>query len=88
VPDPQLERRKSQAAVRGELPSPIDPPSGCRFRTRCPRAQQVCADVEPELRVFSPGHLAACHFPLIEPERDSGDQPATWAGGERVAGTN
>ncbi|MGH3831359.1 MAG: dipeptide ABC transporter ATP-binding protein, partial [Pseudonocardiaceae bacterium] len=57
----------ARPAVRGELPSAINPPSGCRFRTRCPRAQQLCAEVEPPLRPFSPHHLAACHFPLREP---------------------
>ena len=56
-----------QPAVRGELPSAITPPSGCRFRTRCPRAQALCADVEPPLRPFAPRHLAACHFPLRQP---------------------
>ena len=57
----------AQPAIRGELPSAINPPSGCRFRTRCPRAQALCADVEPPLRPFGPHHLAACHFPLQEP---------------------
>ncbi len=67
IPDPSLERGKQIAAVRGELPSSINPPSGCRFRTRCPRAQQKCADEVPALRPFGPAHLAACHFPLQEP---------------------
>jgi oligopeptide/dipeptide ABC transporter ATP-binding protein len=68
VPHPAAERAKSNVAIRGELPSPIDPPSGCRFRTRCPRAQELCAAKEPVLRPFSPTHQAACHFPLREPE--------------------
>ncbi|MEO7195998.1 MAG: ABC transporter ATP-binding protein [Pseudonocardiaceae bacterium] len=57
----------ARPAVRGELPSAINPPSGCRFRTRCPRAQELCAEVEPPLRPFGPHHLAACHFPLRAP---------------------
>jgi peptide/nickel transport system ATP-binding protein len=72
VPDPASTRaRADQVAVRGELPSPINPPSGCRFRTRCPRAQERCAAEEPLLREFGPGHVAACHFPL----RDPADRP-------------
>jgi peptide/nickel transport system ATP-binding protein len=68
VPDPVQERGKHKDAVRGELPSAANPPSGCRFRTRCPFAQQVCADVEPQMQLFSPrGHRAACHFPLQKP---------------------
>jgi oligopeptide/dipeptide ABC transporter ATP-binding protein len=74
VPDPEAERAKHDAGIRGELPSPIDPPSGCRFRTRCPRAQQLCAEVEPELRPFGRGHVAACHFPLQAPSEE-GVQP-------------
>ena len=64
-PDPAAERAKHDAAVmRGELPSPLDPPSGCRFRTRCPRAQERCALETPALTRFGPEHVAACHFPL------------------------
>ncbi|HEY6538047.1 MAG TPA: ABC transporter ATP-binding protein [Candidatus Dormibacteraeota bacterium] len=66
-PDPKRERSKSIDPVKGELPSALNPPSGCRFRTRCPRAQQLCADEEPPLRPFGPQHLAACHFPLQTP---------------------
>ena len=56
-----------EVAVRGELPSAIDPPSGCRFRTRCPAAAEICAETEPLLRDFGDGHMAACHFPLRTP---------------------
>ncbi len=66
-PDPVREKAKLTPAVIGEIPSAIEPPSGCRFRTRCPRAQAVCAEVEPPLRPFGAGHEAACHFPLREP---------------------
>jgi peptide/nickel transport system ATP-binding protein len=64
VPDPPQERAKKPAVIAGELPSALNPPSGCRFRTRCPRAQELCAQEEPPPRAFGDGHLAACHFPL------------------------
>jgi peptide/nickel transport system ATP-binding protein len=64
VPDPEEARARKGAGIRGELPSPVNPPSGCRFRTRCPFVQDLCAEEEPELRTFGPGHIAACHFPL------------------------
>jgi len=65
VADPAAEKAKVSEGVTGELPSAIHPPSGCRFRTRCPRAQSICADVEPPMQPFAgEGHLAACHFPL------------------------
>lgn len=65
VADASAERR--HAGVVGELPSPVDPPSGCRFRTRCPRAEQRCASEEPPYLAFGDGHQAACHFPLRTP---------------------
>ena len=67
VPKPSVERAKKGAAIKGELPSPLHPPSGCRFRTRCPRAQQRCADEVPGMTPFGGQHVAACHFPLQEP---------------------
>ena len=68
-PDPVKERAKGKrAALRGELPSAADPPSGCRFRTRCLRAAEICATDEPVLRAFNlVSHQAACHFPLQPP---------------------
>jgi oligopeptide/dipeptide ABC transporter ATP-binding protein len=64
VPDPAVARERQGAGIQGELPSPVSPPSGCRFRTRCPYAQDKCAEDEPQLRTFGSGHVAACHFPL------------------------
>jgi peptide/nickel transport system ATP-binding protein len=64
VPDPMIERAKPRGLVKGELPSPINPPSGCRFHTRCPRAEGICTENEPLARPFGPKHTAACHFPL------------------------
>ncbi len=65
VPDPRVERTRRTAGVTGELASAMNPPSGCRFRTRCPRASDVCAQQEPPLRVLAPGgHQVACHHPL------------------------
>jgi peptide/nickel transport system ATP-binding protein len=66
VPEPSATRGGARAAIRGELPSATAPPSGCRFRTRCPAAQARCAEQEPPLRDFGPGHQAACHFPRTE----------------------
>ena len=72
---PELARGKERkVGVRGELPSPIFPPSGCRFRTRCPRAQDKCAEEIPLLRPFGKDHLAACHYPM---QRPSGS-PRPW----------
>jgi peptide/nickel transport system ATP-binding protein len=83
VPDPATERAKDGVAIKGELPSPVNPPSGCRFRTRCQFAQERCAAEEPELRSFGPGHVAACHFPLQSPNGAEADTPAmTSIGGE------
>jgi peptide/nickel transport system ATP-binding protein len=68
LPDPTREQQKAHAGVRGELPSAMDPPSGCRFRTRCPLATDRCAAEEPLMVPFDEqGHRAACHHPLQQP---------------------
>jgi oligopeptide/dipeptide ABC transporter ATP-binding protein len=67
VPDPDEARKRRGRQVKGELPSAVNPPSGCRFRTRCPKAQEVCANVEPELQFFGDTQQAACHFPMKTP---------------------
>ena len=64
VPDPANKHAANNETLGGELPSPIDPPSGCRFRTRCPRATEKCAEEEPQItQVGDRDHWVACHFP-------------------------
>ncbi len=68
VPRPEIARQKAgKAVMAGEIPSAVHPPSGCRFRTRCPRAQERCAAEAPEMSLFGGEHQAACHFPLLAP---------------------
>ncbi len=71
VPDPRASREK--LIIEGDVPSPINPPPGCHFHTRCPFAQRICREETPPLREHAPGHLAACHF--------AGDLPAPAAAG-------
>ena len=71
VPDPGIDQRDIQA-IEGELPSPIAPPSGCRFRTRCPYATEVCSEQEPQIRAIGTDHYVACHHPLLGDDTTDG----------------
>jgi oligopeptide transport system ATP-binding protein len=62
IPDPVLEKARHRPILQGELPSPINPPSGCVFRTRCPKARRVCADRRPDQIALGDRHLVACPF--------------------------
>jgi oligopeptide/dipeptide ABC transporter ATP-binding protein len=64
IPDPDLSAERERIVLEGDVPSPIDPPSGCRFHPRCRYATEICSQVEPPLADYGNGHLAACHHPL------------------------
>ena len=62
IPDPRAEEKRKRIILSGDVPSPVNPPSGCRFRTRCSLAQAICAEEQPEFREISHGHFTACHM--------------------------
>jgi oligopeptide/dipeptide ABC transporter ATP-binding protein len=85
VPDPDKVQERKRVILLGDVPSPIDPPSGCRFHPRCPKAQQRCVDEVPPLETKASGDLAACHFPLEPGEDLSEARPGIEQGPAAVA---
>jgi oligopeptide transport system ATP-binding protein len=82
IPDPDANERRKHIILQGDVPSPIEPPSGCRFHPRCSYATDICRQVEPPLVDYGGGHLAACHHPLSE-NRETFDRVAALkSGGE------
>ncbi len=71
IPDPDLQKSRRRIILAGDPPSPIDPPSGCRFHTRCPIAKEICSSEQPEFKEVAPGHFCACHFAQTFPIKES-----------------
>jgi len=76
IPDPDRRGQRQRILLRGDVPSPLNPPPACRFHTRCWKAQEICRTVEPPLRTLAPGHEAACHFPMAAPADGPAEDPA------------
>ncbi|MYL33874.1 dipeptide ABC transporter ATP-binding protein [Pontibacillus yanchengensis] len=82
IPDPDVEDEREQIVIDGEIPSPINPPSGCVFRTRCPMAMEACAEIEPKWQEIGKGHYVACH--LYNDEIDDTPSSAHHSDGVKV----
>lgn len=71
IPDPDIQKNRKRIILAGDPPSPLDPPSGCRFHTRCPIAQAICSQEKPDFKEVAPGHKCACHFAAPFPIKES-----------------